>query len=194
MIRNELCSIAKLNPSTFNVHRKNGDLPFQIETLEAKDGTGRTWGRFSLYHAALLIAARQLTTQGVSWSEACRILRQKPVEVGAVGPGTSFRERSEICVARVDFVNSLTNAAPDFPLPGVFRGPLGDIVAAAAASVDGYNKKWAGQAAPVVIASIVVVDLSHAYNLAALIAVDLGIDASGVEKPEASKPDQLGGE
>lgn len=185
MIRNELCKIAKMNPSTFNVHRKNGDLPFDIEMAEAKDGTGRTWGRFTLFHAAMLIAARQLTSQGVGWGEACRILRTRPVFVGVIGMGQNFFERPGIFVARVDFASVETNKDPDL-MEGerFYRGPLSDIVEAALETAEAYSFRRAGAERPVYVTGMVTVDLSHSYSLAKLLAEDEGVDTTGDEMPD----------
>jgi len=181
MIRSELCQIAGITAPTFNSHRRNGDLPFDPSPAEAVDGAGRTWSRFSLVHAALLIAARQLAAaQGVTWSEAAATLRATGILCGPTGFEDRFFNRAGIHVARVEFAQAATNDAPSLmDRTQTYKGPLADILRAAEAAAAGYSKRHPDQ--PVIVASIASVDLSHCWNIAVKAADMLGIDPGPME-------------
>lgn len=186
MIRSELCAIADMSPSTFNSHRRNGDLPFEMTTREAKDGTGRTWSRFEIHDAALLIAARNLVaTQGVTWSEAARMLRHR--EKIFVGPMRFALENGEpIFVAKVTFSNVRTGEAPLLLREGtsIYQGPLAEIVASAGSTVAIYNEKISRGAEQIEILSVAAVNLSHCYRIAIKAADMLNIDLTIDGAPE----------
>lgn len=177
MRRQELCTIAGMNPSTFNVHRMKGDLPFEIEHIEGQDELGRKWAQFTIHHAAMLIAARQLVAQGVAWSEACRILRDRHTHTpGGIGPGKNYYDIPGVFVARVMFLNGATNGEPELmPSVRLYRGPLASIIQAATSTAANYSAERGGKEAPVQVAGMVAVDISHCFNLAHLIAADKGI-------------------
>lgn len=181
MRRKDLCEIAGIKDSNFNVHRMNGNLPFEIERLEGTDGAGRPWAQFSLHDAARLIAARQLQAQGVAWSEACRILREAGMRTSdGNGIGKNYFEAPGVFVARVSFANSMTNSEPMLtPATRVYFGRLETIVQNAQEVARSYSARQARVEAEIVISGIIAVDLSHCFTLARLIAADKGIKVDG---------------
>ena len=145
MIRSEICAVAELAVPTFNSHRRNGNLPFSVASYhEMPDHDGRTWARFTVFDAALLIAAKKLTAQGVSWSKACEILRSKPVgtggRVGLANPGIS--------AARTELRSGDSQ---------VWQGPIARIVE--------VSERWAARKGSDVI-SIVSVNVSACISIA----------------------------
>lgn len=187
MIRKELCAIVGMKIPTFNSHRTNGDLPFNIDHAEGKDGQGRTWSNFTTHEAGRMLAARHLVdAQRVSWSEAAKILREDATRCGGVGPGHEYFERDGFFIAQVEFANERTNEAPDlFPVRKVYEGPLDKIVAAALSEANAYSISRTVPGEAIRVVSIVSVDLSHHYDLACGIAARLGID---VQADYAAEP------
>lgn len=172
MIRSHLCEIAGIKRGTFDVHRKNGDLPFSTEQFQAQDGESRSWSNFTLDHAVALIAARQLVaSQGLTWSNAAKILREERIYVGPVGEGQHYYERSGVFLAHVEFSNGLTNDDPQLmKRTKAYVGELAAIIDAANGEAEAYSErrnsgKWPSKEY-VAVASIAAVDLSLCHYLA----------------------------
>ena len=183
MIRNELCAIADMLVPTFNTARNRGQLPFDLSKAEAFDGENRKWVRYSSHEAARLIAALDLAAaQGVTWSQACEILR-----ADNIGCGDGFQRPYEvpgIHVARAEFRSKFGDAP--FLWAGPFRvyeGKIEAIGAAVAADVHGYNAR--PNVEPVEAISLVSVNLSRAYQIAYARAEALGIALDDEGQPEA---------
>lgn len=190
MIRKELCAIVGMKVPTFATHLANGDLPFKVETSSREDVQGRTWSRFTAHNAMAMLAARHLVdAQGMSWSEAARMLREGPGQsCGLVGVGQSYFDRDGIFAAQVQYANTRTNEAPrSVPARKLFRGPLDKIVATAL-SIAAANKEGREE---IRVVSMVSVDLSHHYQLARGLMREFGFttEIDGAPEPtgEASE-------
>lgn len=188
MIRSELLDICGMTAPTFNSHRRNGDLPFEASKTEAEDTAGRTWARYTRHDAALMLAARQLSSaHRVSWSEAARILRAPAIYSG--GSFKSYFDRSGVHVAQVEFANEITNAeAKLFPQLQVYNGTLAEILDMAEGSVHAYNEKNTFKDY-LVITSIVSVNLSNCWQAAGALAKSKGIDLSYEGSQRAAEAD-----
>ena len=181
MIRSELCKVANdMSPATFNTHRRNGDLPFGLLQAEKHDAGGRTWSRFELHHAMLLIAAQTLASgQGVGWSEAAAILRAS-VGVTHVGmePGGLVENlrRSTIHCARIEFSREDGSTSELHPRFKIMRGTLSEIVGSVERGVSRFNELQQLPFERVTVCSFVSVNLSQAWRVAAERAEALKID------------------
>lgn len=174
MIRSELCAIAEITAPTFNSHRRNGDLPFNIALSEAQDGTGRTWSRFTIHDAARLIAARHLAaSQGVTWSEAARIIRAQKTHGGEPGDPYNPEDHSAVHIAQVEFVSWASGAQVT---KVVYQGTLSGIVAVAEARVQTITET---HTEPLSVASMVSVNFSHCLEIARQRAAAHGITLGG---------------
>lgn len=191
MIRSELCLLAGIKPATFNSHRLNGDLPFDIRTKEASAGGGRTWSRFDLYDAMMLIAARNLAQgQGVSWSEAANILRDGAIYLGSGvdGQRASYRLPGFHC-ARIEFRcedGSVPSLIRQFQ---VVRGTLGDIAAYAERVTLRYNERAYFASDRVAVFSVATVNLSQAWHIAVERAkfLEINVHSDGEIEPSDSE-------
>lgn len=175
MIRSELCEVANIAVPTFNSHRRNGNLPFSIEQSEAKDGTGTTWARFTCHDAMLLIAAQNLAaSQGVTWSEAAKILREKAIHTDS----GNYLSVPGIHCARVEF----RTEGGEVPFLGkqfqVYRGNLSRIIASAEKTVEVHNDQTHFASDRLAIFSMISVNLSQAWHIAEQRTAQLGIDLS----------------
>lgn len=188
MVRSEFCALTDTSAPTFNTHRRNGDLPFKLEEVEAKDGKGKVWSRFTLIQAALMLAARKLSaSQGVTWSEAAKILREQNTLVGGLASGGHFWDHPAIHVARAEFVNEDTGADPAFRARfEYYQGPLDEIAAAAVGEADAYTMHR-GDVDCLAVASLVSVDVSHCWRVVCARAVELGIKTDSDGNPEADE-------
>lgn len=180
MIRSELCLLAGIAPATFNSHRRNGDLPFDIWPKEAKDGAGRTWSRFDIYDAMMLIAARNLAQgQGVGWSDAAKILREKATylqsEVG--GERANYWLPGFHC-ARIEFRCEDGSEPSLIRQFQVVRGTLVDIAAYADRVVLSHNERSNFPQDRIAVFSIAAVNLSQAWHIAVERAKYLEIDVA----------------
>ncbi|MCU0903464.1 MAG: hypothetical protein MUE83_06265 [Tabrizicola sp.] len=167
MIRNQLCEIAGINAATFNSHRRNGDLPFDLSGREVA-ANGRTWSRFSLYDAMLLIAAKDLASgQGVSWAEAAQMLRQPAIYTQCyIGDSrASFRSPGFHC-ARLVFRRQDGPPHDLFRQDHVVRGTLPGIVGYAERATRRHNERARHVSDLVALFSLVTVNLSQAWDTA----------------------------
>lgn len=186
MIRSELCDIAGLAVPTFNSHRRNGNLPFVVEHAEARDGTGKAWARFDLDHAMLLIAAQGLAaSQGVTWSEAALILREKAIYAPSEKDGVRVDCRMPgFHCARVEFRSEAGDAPALRNRFGIYRGTLPWIVKEAESTVEVYNRSVNFPSDRIVLASFVSVNLSQAWSIAQVRADQLKIDVHKDASPD----------
>lgn len=193
MIRSELCLVAQIAPATFNSHRRNGDLPFKIWPCEVSDTENRTWSRFGLYEAMMLIAARNLASgQGVSWSEAARMLREDCMHLPGIdeGPPELYRGPGFHC-ARIEF------RCEDGHLPQlhsqfqVVRGALAEIANYAEREVAAFNRRQHFSRDRIAVYSTASVNLSQAWHIALARATDLKIhlDADLTDGPSVGSLD-----
>ncbi len=173
MIRKELAAIVGMKLPLLDAHRRNGDLPFDPSKAEAMDGANRKWIRYSIHEAARLIAALDLAAaQGVTWSQACEILRSESILCS--GGGRPF-ETPGIHVARAEFRNKFGEAPFHWSGPfRVYEGKIEAIGAAVAADVAGYNAR--PNVEPIEAVSLVSVNLSRAYQIAIARAKALGVE------------------
>ena len=185
MIRKELATIVGMKLPLLDAHRRSGNIPFDPAIAEAMDGENRKWIRDSIHEAARLIAALDLAAaQGVTWSQACEILR-----ADNIGCGDGFQRPYEvpgIHVARAEFRSKFGDAP--FLWAGPFRvyeGKIEAIGAAVAADVHGYNAR--PNVEPIEAISLVSVNLSRAYQIAYARAEALGIDLDDEGQIEASQ-------
>lgn len=174
MIRSQLCKVANIEPSTFNSHRRNGDLPFKIEDYESQDGTGRVWARFDLFAAAALIAARKLCNQGMSWSDAARVIRTPEVP-GPAGVSTAWF-RPDIFVSAA--VYTVADAGQISAQERVFRGKFESNAARAFS----YPERVFHPDQIARLETFVSVNVSAAYREAELRAEELGIEVSPIPR------------
>lgn len=191
MIRSELCLLAGIKPATFNSHRLNGDLPFDIRAKEASDGAGRTWSRFHLYDAMMLIAAKNLAQgQGVSWSEAAKTLRESAIHLngGAEGPPANYRGPGFHC-ARIEFRCEGGEEPSLIRQFHVVRGSLSEIAAYADGVTARYNERTHFAADRIAVFSLAAVNLSQAWYIASERAKFLEIDltSDGDIEPSGSE-------
>jgi hypothetical protein len=173
VIRSEVCALAGLSVSEFNALLRSGDLPFDTSLSgEVHDAQGRTWSNLTLDHAALLLAAQQLVSAGLSWSEACAILREPRAPV----PRLSSAPAGSYCVARAEFMRE-GGGEPDYRSRfTVYGGPLLDIVADVQTEVKQYNQGSARTAhQKIALTSLVAADLTRARRVAAARAEEIGI-------------------
>ena len=190
MIRSQLCAIGDISPSTFNSHRRNGDLPFGGPGANPIVKGG--WGRFSLHDAMFLIAARQLAaTQGVGWGEAASILRSNPMHVGRGPVFSNYWSNPGHYMARVSFVDDANGFPPSWICTAleVYAGPLADIVATATEKAEWASERSvAAGYRPVMTSTFAAVNLSHMWELTLQRAAALGIspDATTLE----TEPDE----
>jgi hypothetical protein len=173
VIRSELCALTGLSVAEFNALLRSGDLPFDTsESGEVRDEQGRTRSNFTLDHVANLLAAGQFTSAGLSWSEACAILREPraPVARLSSAPAGSYY------VARAEFLRE-GGGEPDYRSRfNVYGEPLLDIVAAAQTAVKQYNQQSARTAhQKIALTSLVTSDLTRARRMAAARAEEIGI-------------------
>ena len=183
MLRSQFCEISGVEVPTFNTHRRNGALPFDIAKYELPDVRGRMWVRYNIAAAARMIAAAHLAaSQGVTWSQACEILR-----ADSIGCGDGFQRPYEvpgIHVARAEFRSKFGDAPFHWNGPfRVYEGKIDAIGAAVAADVHGYNAR--PNVEPVEAVSLVSVNLSRAYQIAYARAEALGIALDDEGQPEA---------
>ena len=182
MIRSELCKIARIEPATFNSHRRNGDLPFNISDYEAKDGQGRVWARFDAFAAARIIAAKDLCAQGVSWSNAARILREPNMSTG----GNVAIHTPGIFIGRALYALDSETARRSFGKEEmIWQGPLSAITDCATRYADAVSRNHPREV--INLRSLIAVDLSGAYRLALLRAEQEGIDLSADGAPNSSQ-------
>ena len=173
MIRSELCEVATIAVPTFNSHRRNGNLPFSIEQSEAKDGTGKTWARFTRHDAMLLIAAQTLADgQGVTWSEAAKILRENAIHTDSA----DYRGSPGVHCARFEFQTE----GGEVPFMGkqfqTYRGNLSRIIASAEKTVEVHNRQSHFASDRIAIFSMISVNLSQAWQIAERRTAQLDID------------------
>lgn len=185
MIRKELAAIVGMKLPLLDAHRRNGDLPFDPSKAEAMDGANRKWIRYSIHEAARLVAALELAaSQGVTWSQACEILRAE--NIGCGGDSHRPNDVRGIHIARADFRDKFGDVP--LHLSGPFRayqGKIEAIGAAVAAEVEGYNARPTVE--PIEAVSFVSVNLSRAYQIAYARAKVLGIELGndGQIEPDA---------
>jgi len=173
MIRSQFCEISGIEVPTFNTHRRNGALPFDVSKYEEADARGRMWVRYNIFAAARMIAAINLaSSQGVTWSHACEILRADSILCS--GGGRPF-ETPGIHVARAEFLDH------DGKMPflrssvfTVYEGRIEAIGVAVAAEVEGFNARL--DVVPIHLASLVSVNLSQAFQTAYARAEALGVE------------------
>lgn len=185
MIRSELCLVADIKPATFNSHRRNGDLPFTLSPQVADEDEGRAWSRFDIYDAALLIAAKNLAAgQGVSWSEAARILREAATHLGSDFDGRrqSFRDPGFHC-ARIEFRCEDGHEPNLIRKHHVVRGSLADIAGYAERVVASHNSRQHFPHDRIAVYSIASVSLSQAWQIAVGRAQSLMIGLDGEFAP-----------
>ena len=181
MIRSELCAIAQMAIPTFNSNKRNGDLPFDLFFAEAKDGAGRVWSRYDYHNAMLMIAARKLCdAQGVTWSEAAKILREKPTHVGSA----DIQAEPGVCRVRVEFLRCDGEESGFLKRFTVYEGKLDEVIASAQRSVEVINGRQAFASEHIEIGSVVAVNLSTAFVMAVHRAEDLGIALTSDGEPE----------
>jgi hypothetical protein len=88
-----------------------------------------------------------------------------------------------VFAAKVLFANCSDGSAPEMMgAEKIYRGPLAEIVAAADNTARNYNTEQKGRNTPVVVATLVAVDLSQAYCLAGQAALRQGVDTSFKEE------------
>jgi hypothetical protein len=189
MIRSELCKIADMSIPTFNSHSRNGDLPFSTETLEKSDAKGKAWARYSIHEATMLVASRLLSSgQGVTWSEAARIIRQRGQHVhstGTVSRPKYFLDSGLHC-ARIEFL-TLGGAEPTgMNRFEVYRGFLPDIVTMADRIVERSKVGNDLVSLHVAVFSIVSVNLSLAWQIATARAKSLKIRSDELDSIDFS--------
>lgn len=178
MIRSELCLVAQIAPATFNSHRRNGDLPFKISAGEAADAESRTWSRFGLYDAAMLIAARNLVSgQGLGWSESTRMLREDSIHLQG-----SDEVRSELYrgpgfhCARIEFRCEDGHVPQLHRQFHVVRGALAEIARYAEREATAFNDRQHFPQDRIEVYSMASVNLSQAWRIAVERAKALQID------------------
>ncbi len=187
MIRSELCAIAGMRVADFNARLRSGEVPFEPRLSgEIRDPQGRIWSNFSIDQAAYLLAAQQLASAGLSWSEAAAILREPPVPV----PRRASLQAGSYCVARVEFMRE-GGGEPNYrPRFTVYGGPLSDIVTAAQAEIEQYNRQSAHNPFQrISFTSLVAADLARARRVATARAEEMGLVGDQVLRvdPEADE-------
>jgi hypothetical protein len=173
LIRSELCALVGMSVAEFNTALSVGDLPFEAHLSgEMRDEQGRVRSNFTLDHATLLLAMRQLVSGGLSWSEAAVILREPRVPIHR----TSGTAGGSYCVARAEFMREGGGEPRMAPRFIIYGGPLPDIVAAADAEVKAYNRHHAHTAyEKIALTSLVATDLTRARRVASARAEELGL-------------------
>lgn len=183
MIRSELCAIAGMNRETFNTHRRNGDLPFDVPQGDDEKGS---WGRFTLHDATLMLAARRLVDMhGVQWSRAAAMLRQRPLWFKVPGSGSNYFDGPGWFRVQVDFCREDGTPPESHICPAVqyCHGSLEEIaqwanrIAKLATKRHSESRYIVG--GEVVVVGFLAVDMSVAWRLATLRAERLEIDLSG---------------
>jgi hypothetical protein len=189
VIRKELCAVADISAGTFMTHRRNGDLPFDVDFSETYDGSKRRWARYSIHEAARLIATINLAaSQGVTWSEACAIVRGPHELCGAVGIGRNAAEAPGYHLARAEHADDGNNDPERRSRFTLLEGPLPAIVEAAEGACEGYASAHP-DASPIHVASLVTVDLSAAYRIADARMRVLGLEP-GLDDDPRGRPDE----
>lgn len=191
MIRREFCEVVGIDSPLFDAHRRVGNLPFELATVEAEDGQRRRWARFTVHECARWIAAQHLAAQGVTWSEAAAVLRaagRDSVAVGPLGIGASAFETPGYCVARVEYATETGHESRHIARFEVLVGPLDAIAAAVAVKVENFNEQVRFASDRIVATSLIAANLSHAYHIAYARMDQLGIahDGDGRMEPDAT--------
>jgi hypothetical protein len=189
-----LCAITGLSVADLNAHLRSGEVPFEPRGLgEIKDEQGRIWSNFTLDNATHLLAAQQLTSAGLSWSEAVAILKEPRAPV----PRRAPHQAASYYVVRAEFMRE-GGGEPNFrPRFAVCGGPLSDIVAAVEADLEQYNRQSARTAhQKISVSSLVATDLVRARRVAAARAEELGIAPEQALRvdPDAEQPEPSGGQ
>jgi hypothetical protein len=176
VIRSEFCEISDISVPTFNTHRRGGNLPFDVAKYEQADARGRVWVRYNIHAAARMIAAATLASaQGVTWSQACEILRAENIGCGDFARPFDV---GGVHVARAEYRTRSGDAPERMAGPfQVYQGRIEAIGAAVAAEVAGYNAR--PDVEPIEAVSLVSVNLSQAYQIAFARADALGIERGG---------------
>lgn len=173
MYRSALCEISQIDEGSFRGLRHRGELPFEAERYDVRDGRKRKWARYDVHAAAALIAARELyVSQGLAWREACLLMRAP-----TVGCGSSEHRAQDvdgIHVARVTFADPEGLEPSLHPCEIVYRGRLDSVVRAALSAVSNHNEKRPNEP-PIHVGTITAVDVSAAYALARARMQALGI-------------------
>lgn len=154
IIRGEFCQVVGIGSPLFNAHRRTGDLPFEIRSVEEDLGTGRRWARFSVHEAASWLAAQDLARQGVTWSEAARVLRllQRPEAVTycSARPNDAI-EHPGLFVSRVFVRREQGSVGRQLSHMKIYFGQMSEILQAISTRE---------------VSSVIATDLSYAYQLA----------------------------
>ena len=191
MRRREICEIVHISEAMLKKHRILGNLPFRAHKPELVAGN-RTWTRYSIHHAAMLLAATDLSQMGLGWPDACTMLRGGLLPDGTMdkaygrhvsnwvagpsGPGHHPIEVEGIHVSRIRFQADEPSRSTFASEYRVYRGPIAQILMSARDSAEAHNTKHARIAADRVrIAGFISTDLSRAYRIAADRMRTLGI-------------------
>lgn len=189
MKRQDFCAVAEMNSETFKVRRRNGDLPFDADKSETLDGAKRRWTRYSVHDAARLVAATNLAaSQGLTWAEACAVVRGPHIAAGGIGYGKTAIEVRGVHLARVEHADDGNHDPERCPRFTLLEGPLADIVTAAEAICRGYARAHPTMP-PIHVASLVTADFSAAYRLAEARMRALDI-LSGLDDDPRGWPDE----
>lgn len=168
MRTSDLCKIADFDAQLFKKHRHQENLPFTLP-----EANGRGWASFDGHHAAALIAARDLTDQGLGWSSAAALMREPKTHLGAGLKRPKPWQVDGIYVVRASFRE--TNG--DLPFLGkpdrLYAGTLQEVMKMIEMQVAVSREK---RCRPEVCVGVVMTNLSEAYRVAIVKADSLGID------------------
>jgi len=183
MKRKTFLEIVGSTRPNFDAYKRNGTLPFALEDVEKEDGTGRKWTRYTVHEAAKMLAAFELSgSQGVTWSQAAAILREKPdMHCGSAMPF----DVPGIHVARVEYRDDHGGPPKTGPQFQIMQGPVDKIARAALHRCEAMNGIYHFE--KIEVASIVSVDLSFAYRVAWSRAKEIGAewDADGTVEADS---------
>jgi hypothetical protein len=178
-----------MSAGTFMTHRRNGDLPFDVDHSETHDGAKRRWARYTINEAARLIAVKNLSaSQGVTWSEACAIVRGPHVLCGDIGYGKLPIEAPGVHVGRIEFADDGNHDPQRMARFRLVEGQLAAIFRDAEGCVNGYADLHPS-VRPIHIASLVTTDLSAAYRIADARMKALGLERDLDDDPRG-RPDE----
>lgn len=183
MIRKEFCAVTEVPEATVKQQMHKGVVPFLLAKVQAKDGTGRTWSRFTVHEAAKMIAARWLVDGGLSWQDAADMLNHGKRQDGALAPGFGpdasptragshrrpFDGASRICLIRAEW-----SEHPERPRFRLYEGDFAAACRGASEDVDAHNAN--DLLRRVELVSTVSVNLSLAYRIARERMKSLGIE------------------
>lgn len=168
MRTSDICNIAGFDVQLFNKYRNKENLPFALP-----EGTGRNWARFDIHHAAALIAARDLTDQGLGWSISAALVREPKTHLGAGAVRSKPWKVDGVFIVRASF----RETSGDLPFLGkserFYEGTIVEVSKLIEMHVAASAEK---RGRPEVCVGMVMTNMSEAYHIARASAQALGVD------------------